>query len=64
LSRFDKIAEKYRCDFRHQMSRSNNGLGSLFSSVCVVILYSAVFFPFYMYRLSNYGLWFADINKD
>jgi len=35
LPRFDEIAEKYRCDFRQQMSRSNNGLVSLFSRLSV-----------------------------
>jgi len=66
LSRFDEMAEKYRCELRQQMSRSNNGLVSLFSRLSVVILYSVVFalFSFYMYRPSCYGLWLFDINKD
>jgi len=66
LPRFEEITGKYRCELRQQMSRSNNGLVSLFSSVCVVILYSVVcaFFSFYMYRPSYYGLWLLDINKD
>jgi len=35
LPRFEEIAEKYRCDFRQQMSRSNNGLVSIFSRLSV-----------------------------
>jgi len=35
LPRFEEIAEKYRCDFRQQMSRSNNGLVSPFSRLSV-----------------------------
>jgi len=44
LPRFEEVAEKYRCELRQQMSRSNNILVSLFSrlSVFVVISYSVV----------------------
>ena len=42
LPRLEEIAEKYRCELRQQMSRSNNGLVSLFSRLSVVILYSVV----------------------
>ena len=33
--RIEEIAEKYRFDFRQQMSRSNNDLVSLFSRLSV-----------------------------
>jgi len=37
LPRFEEIVKKYtcRCDLRQQMSRSNNGLVSLFSRLSV-----------------------------
>ena len=44
LQRFEEIAEKYRCDFRQQMSRSNNGLVSLFSRLSVNIVQCCVCF--------------------
>jgi len=33
--RLEEIAGKYRCELRQQMSRSNNGLVSLFSRLSV-----------------------------
>jgi len=35
LPRFQDIAEKYRCELRQQMYRSNNDLVSLFSRLSV-----------------------------
>jgi len=35
LPRFEEIIEKCRCDFRQQMSRSNNGLDSLIPRLSV-----------------------------
>ena len=35
LLRFEEIAEKYSRELRQQMSRSNNGLVSLFSRLSV-----------------------------
>jgi len=35
LPRFEEIAEIYRCELRQQMSRSDNGLVSLFSRLSV-----------------------------
>jgi len=35
LPRFEEIAGKYRYDLRQQMTRSNNGLVSLFSRLSV-----------------------------
>lgn len=35
LPRFEEIAERYRCELRQQMSRSNNDLVSLFSRLSV-----------------------------
>ena len=50
LPRFEEIVEKCRCDLRQQMSRSNNGLVSLFSFVCVVIfVLCRVCFSFYLF---------------
>jgi len=42
------------------------GLVSLFSRLSVVIctVLCVLFFSFYMYRPSFYGLWLPDINKD
>ena len=35
LPRFQEVIEKYRCEFRQQISRSNNGLVSLFFRLSV-----------------------------
>ena len=35
LPRFEEIIGKYRCELRQQMSRSNNGLVSLFLRLSV-----------------------------
>jgi len=35
LPRFEEIIEKYRCELRQQMSRSNNSLVSLFLRLSV-----------------------------
>ena len=35
LPRFEEIVEKYRCELRQQISRSNNSLVSVFSRLSV-----------------------------
>ena len=61
LPRFEEIIGKYRCELRQQMSRSNNGLVSLFLRlsvwyyVCSLVVLCLLFLFLHVLGLATMG---------